>query len=356
MNSGPRVSIAMATYNGAKYIREQLDSLTAQTLRPIELVVTDDGSTDATLEILEEFSRTAPFEVRIFRNTERLGYADNFLLAVSHCRGQLIAFCDQDDIWLAQKLEICVAPFRNEGVYISVHNGIVIDEHGEVIPDQILRPNKRRIDRIEKRYWIIYMGHAMVFRNQDIFRDREGGALRPFRDFELSHDAFILFLCLIAGKFAAIPQVLVEYRRHGQNASFQKLTKNRFRETGINKMHGQMDPRLKASVLYENYVALRKRYLMAHQLGWSSDELRSERLTPPLRYARHLRARLAIYNNRLTIRGKLKQTWLNIKLGAYSDSKYWGLGVRALARDIAIVILNFKRPWFRSDDLRNKTC
>ena len=64
----PRISVAMATYNGERYIREQLDSIARQTLLPIEIVITDDGSTDRTREVVEEFARTSPFLVRLVRN------------------------------------------------------------------------------------------------------------------------------------------------------------------------------------------------------------------------------------------------------------------------------------------------
>ena len=103
----PRISIAMATYNGSKYLREQLDSLAAQTLPPCELVVTDDGSTDDTLGILDRFRRRAPFPVHLHRNEQRLGYRDNFLKAAQLCSGELIAFCDQDDVWMPDKLLSC---------------------------------------------------------------------------------------------------------------------------------------------------------------------------------------------------------------------------------------------------------
>src|SRR4051794_37441524 len=109
--SGLRISIAMATYNGDRYIREQLDSLARQNLLPFELVVTDDGSSDGTLDILKAFSERAPFPVRIFRNPTRLGYEENFLKAASLCNGDVISFCDQDDIWVDRKLEVCALMF-----------------------------------------------------------------------------------------------------------------------------------------------------------------------------------------------------------------------------------------------------
>src|SRR5664280_13480 len=104
MTSSVNISIAMATYNGERFIREQLDSLARQTYLPCELIVSDDGSTDRTLEIVEDFAKSAPFSVRAYRNEQNLGYADNFLKAASLCDGEWIAFCDQDDVWFDNKL------------------------------------------------------------------------------------------------------------------------------------------------------------------------------------------------------------------------------------------------------------
>src|SRR4051812_17314881 len=101
------VSIALATYNGARYLHAQLDSLLAQTLKPEELVVGDDGSNDETLTILKDFALTAPFPTRIQVNAARLGYADNFLATAARCSSPLIAFCDQDDVWMPTKLQRC---------------------------------------------------------------------------------------------------------------------------------------------------------------------------------------------------------------------------------------------------------
>ena len=94
------VSVVMATYNGAAFIDEQLRSLAAQTVLPSELVVSDDGSTDGTLVHVERFAEVAPFPVLVLRNTEPLGYGENFLRAARLATGDCIALCDQDDVWL----------------------------------------------------------------------------------------------------------------------------------------------------------------------------------------------------------------------------------------------------------------
>ena len=85
-----KISIAMATYNGGKYLREQLDSFLAQTRLPDELVITDDCSTDDTLAIIETFAATAPFEVRWERNEQNLGYTGNFNKALMKAAGDLV--------------------------------------------------------------------------------------------------------------------------------------------------------------------------------------------------------------------------------------------------------------------------
>lgn len=95
----------MCTFNGQAYLGEQLESLAAQTRLPAELVVRDDGSTDETVPILEQFARTALFPVRVTRNATRLGIPDNFAAAISDARCELIALADQDDRWYPHKLE-----------------------------------------------------------------------------------------------------------------------------------------------------------------------------------------------------------------------------------------------------------
>ncbi len=99
------ISIAMTTYNGERFLQEQLDSFLAQTRLPDELVVCDDGSNDMTIEILEKFAALAPFPVRIYRNSTKLGHVKNFEKAGSLCTRDIFAFSDQDDVWDAQKLE-----------------------------------------------------------------------------------------------------------------------------------------------------------------------------------------------------------------------------------------------------------
>src|SRR6516164_2136009 len=93
------ISVAMATYNGERFLEEQLNCLTRQMLLPFELVVCDDGSTDGTLDILHRFAQSAPFPVWIYENQTKLGFGFNFLQAIGRSTGELVALSDQDDVW-----------------------------------------------------------------------------------------------------------------------------------------------------------------------------------------------------------------------------------------------------------------
>ena len=99
------ISIAMATYNGEKFIEEQLDSILAQTIKDFEIVICDDCSNDRTFFILEQYAKKYPL-IKLHKNTKNLGFRENFLQAINLCTGDFIALCDQDDIWNEKHLEI----------------------------------------------------------------------------------------------------------------------------------------------------------------------------------------------------------------------------------------------------------
>ncbi|WP_397568784.1 glycosyltransferase [Schlesneria sp. T3-172] len=98
------ISIALCTYNGERYLPAQLDSYLSQSRLPDELVVGDDGSTDSTARLIEDFARVAPFPVRFFQNPQRLGVGANFDQTLQRCAGEFIALSDQDDEWRPDKL------------------------------------------------------------------------------------------------------------------------------------------------------------------------------------------------------------------------------------------------------------
>lgn len=120
----------MATYNGTKYLRNQLESLSAQTRLPDELVVSDDGSSDSTLRILQDFADHAPFPVHILENQANVGYAGNFSRAVSATTGTLFFLCDQDNVWLPEKIEHMASYLnQHDRLHCLVCDAIIADEN-----------------------------------------------------------------------------------------------------------------------------------------------------------------------------------------------------------------------------------
>jgi glycosyltransferase involved in cell wall biosynthesis len=104
----------MCTYNGSRHLKSQLDSISAQTRLPSELVICDDASSDDTVPIIEQFAASVPFRVRLDVNAQNLGSTKNFEKAIQKCKGDLIALSDQDDVWLPRKLEVLEAEFQSK--------------------------------------------------------------------------------------------------------------------------------------------------------------------------------------------------------------------------------------------------
>src|SRR5215208_2051891 len=127
------VSVVMATYNGSKYIDDQIKSLCNQTLAPIEIIVSDDNSTDNTLEIVRNLKNNSNIDFKIIKNSTRLGFRDNFIRASLEACGDFIAFCDQDDFWRADKIEKCSAFFSDRNISLIVHPAKTIDQFSNTI-------------------------------------------------------------------------------------------------------------------------------------------------------------------------------------------------------------------------------
>ena len=101
-----KISVALTTHNGDRFLREQLDSLYSQTMVPDEVVVCDDCSTDHTMEILDEYA--VKYGLRYYRNEPALGVNANFFRAISLCDGDYVCICDQDDVWMPHKIKTLV--------------------------------------------------------------------------------------------------------------------------------------------------------------------------------------------------------------------------------------------------------
>ena len=212
------VSIAMATYNGADYLQEQLDSFCAQTLLPDELVITDDGSTDDTLGIAERFAAAAPFSVRVHRNAERLNYSRNFERAISLCRGDIIFLSDQDDVWFPEK----IATVANEFAARPEMQVVVNDQ---ILTDAALKHSG--LTKLGNLKRIGKTGDGLIEGCSTAFRRSWGEKLLPIpREADpmvdarnLSHDRWLNELAIMLGVRSVIRRPLQFFRRTGRNTT-----------------------------------------------------------------------------------------------------------------------------------------
>lgn len=205
-----KISIAMATYNGAKYIEEQLQSLAEQTVKPDELVVTDDGSSDETIEIVRGFAHKAPFEIRLERNEKNLGFAQNFGKAMALCSGDIIFLSDQDDVWLPQKLERVRREFRAQpDVQIIINNARIVD--GELNDTGLTKLGQTRSLGLGDKAFLT--GCCSAIRAE--FRV----ICLPVPNRIFVHDTWLHALGDLCGVRTVLDESLQLYRRHGTNAS-----------------------------------------------------------------------------------------------------------------------------------------
>jgi glycosyltransferase involved in cell wall biosynthesis len=216
------VSVAMATYNGERYLGEQLESLAAQQHLPSELVITDDVSADSTLAIAQEFAKKAPFVVAVHRNDERLGFRGNFMKAAKLCSSELIAFCDQDDVWLPRKLARCIEPFKDPDVLLAYHSATVVTEAGQPIGN-LDHFASLSISPPLSRYPIKWMQYALgfteVFRRTILDLSDLWELSSDYADLTapMGHDQWVFFIASVFGKIAYIDERLVSYRQHATN-------------------------------------------------------------------------------------------------------------------------------------------
>ncbi len=221
-NVSSRITVVMATYNGEKYVEEQFKSLLNQELLPSEIIVSDDGSSDRTLPIIRDLlpqAGCAP-RVRVIENAENLGFGGNFLTAASVATTELVAFCDQDDIWRADKLAKTEAAFTDPSAVLCVHPASTIDGTAAPIGEftQGIRGRRTR-GPLTHDPWGVFYGFSMTFRRSLL-------DLHPFRqrpvDYisgkgRMGHDRWIQFLANIAGDTIELDEPLIAYRQHGQN-------------------------------------------------------------------------------------------------------------------------------------------
>lgn len=217
--SNPLVSVAIATYNGAHHIEEQMDSILAQTYKHIEIIIVDDCSTDNTVEIIKEYREKYPF-IRLFINKQNEGVTASFEKAVRLCNGYYIALSDQDDIWEKEKVEILE---REIGKHDAVYsNSLLVDENGNSLTKTF-----SSLMNLQSFYTGVPFllsntvpGHSMLLKKDFVKK------ILPFPK-HLFFDLWIAFNAAANNGIKYVDKTLVHYRQHTSNLVGTRMSANK---------------------------------------------------------------------------------------------------------------------------------
>lgn len=204
------ISVCMATYNGEKYIKDQVQSILAQLSSEDELIISDDLSTDRTLEIIKEFNDE---RIKIFIHEKEHGFVKNFENALLKAKGDFIFLSDQDDLWLPNKVQTTLMFLKENDFVFS--DCITVDEN-----DNIISQSRVKDYNIKTGFWRLmvktrYLGCCMAFNKKVL------DAVLPFpnNSYLMEHDLWIAAISEAYYKTAIIQEPLIQYRRHSTNAS-----------------------------------------------------------------------------------------------------------------------------------------
>ena len=230
------ISIALASYNGSKYIHEQIDSILNQTYQDFELIICDDCSTDNTWQILEEYVQKDS-RIRIYKNETNLGFKKNFEKAISLCQGEYVALSDQDDIWMENHLEVLLKNIANYS--ISCGNSLLIDKDGNSM--------KMKLNENEKFFYIemskfiyrsLLMGNCLQGANM-LMPTKFVKKCLPIPQSVLYHDAWFAACACLENGISYTLDVINQYRQHGNNVTFD--THNQSKRTFFQKLKSKFN-------------------------------------------------------------------------------------------------------------------
>jgi len=322
---GTKVSVALCTHNGERYIREQLRSILAQSVVPSEIVVSDDASKDRTIELVRAAMADHPsVSLKVLANATPLGVSRNFQQAALACSGDLIALSDQDDSWHPEKLESIVGVFALRPDVALVHTDArLVTGDGTPVGLSLLRSlevQPREIHEIHHgQAFAALLRRNLVTGATAVFRSSLMKSAAPFPE-SWVHDEWLAIIAAATATTELLEHQLVDYRQHGANQIGARKLTMRDKVRKLREPRGERNEHL-----VERAIALTERLRELEQLGVHVDPSRTELARRKLA---HERARLQLPIAR--IRRVLPV------LGAASRGTYraFGRGVQDVVRDI----------------------
>lgn len=219
-NINKTISVVMATYNGAKYLREQLNSILSQSIHVNEIIIVDDCSSDDTIEIIKDYQQQYPF-IHLIINKFNMGVVKTFEMAISNCHGKYILFSDQDDVWFENKVETLV---NNIGDNLLIYSdAVVVDQKLNKISESNLAFFETARDFSKYRDYLFgnnVTGCTMMV-NREILTET-----LPFPEFKIMfHDQYLALYAAFKSKIKKLNIPLMFYRQHDKNvaASYRSI-------------------------------------------------------------------------------------------------------------------------------------
>ena len=326
-----KISVAMCTYNGAEFLPAQLESIFAQTRTPDEIVICDDGSTDETRQILTKFAAISAIPIQLKFNQQNLGSVKNFEQAISLCDGDVIALCDQDDVWRRDKLEVIERAFRE-----TPTAGLVFSD-AEIVDENLKSLNRSMWTQVgfgRRKRRLLRTGHALEVL---ITGWTVTGATMAFRseflklclpipdDLAMIHDGWIALTVAAVAGVAPIDQPLIKYRQHRRqqigarprgDESAERLAPLKAFETAFRRRSSNADMHKILTTLKERVLAHSDSYDIRNALSFVAD------------YSFHLNVRDNLPPSRLN---RLPRILRELLQGRYHD---YANGFKSAAKDL----------------------
>lgn len=203
------ISVAMASYNGEKFIKRQLESILVNLGEDDEVIISDDGSTDRTKEVIQSINDP---RIRVVDGPKR-GINQNFANAIKECHGKYIFLSDQDDVWYSNKVKAVMKAFAENDCVLVAHDAKVVDSEDKAIFESFFEHRRVRTGFVKNIIRNTYHGCCMAFKAE--LKEK----LLPITDKGCLHDQWIGLIAELNGGTMFLPEILMEYKRHGNNAS-----------------------------------------------------------------------------------------------------------------------------------------
>lgn len=259
----------MTTFNGEKYISAQLDSILAQTISDFELIICDDVSSDKTIEIIKQYA-DKDARIKLFCNNRNLGFKKNFEQAITLCKGEYIALCDQDDVWTNDHLEILLNNIGEN--YLIAGNNLLVDENLNSLNisffESNLFTNKKYPGNIDVLKKILLSGNC--FQGASMLLKREILSFYlPLPENIQYHDSWLSALSCSLNKFTNNETIVTKYRQHDKQVTHNSVNTVILKERisfcdEIEKLNIPLNPDIKlfleqVRLYFNNLTSIRKR-------------------------------------------------------------------------------------------------